>query len=159
MRQYDQALRELQRIQTRESNFPFVHRYLWICYHQKREFDKALLEARNFFLAAGKNEFGELIDRYRLKSGYKQVMRKLAEIMEKQSQNIYIQPVWIARLYAYACNTDKALEWLRMAYEERDSLMINLNSSIDWDNLRYHEEFKDLITLMKFPANSSETYG
>ena len=51
--------------------------------------------------------------------------------------------MWIARLYAHAGDKDCALAWLEKAYEERDPLMTNLNTSTDWVNLREEEGLKN----------------
>ena len=63
----------------------------------------------------------------------------------------YIQPVLIARLYANAGDKDCALDWLEKAYEERDFLMTNLNTSSDWGILREEGRFKKLLKRMNFP--------
>jgi len=78
-------------------------------------------------------------------------MKLLADSMEKYSNESYVQPVWIARVYAYAQQKDKALDWLEIAYKERDSLMVNLNSSTDWVDLKEEQIFKNLLNKMKFP--------
>jgi len=151
MHQYDEAVLQLRKILRLEPNFPFAHRYLWICYHQKHQYDKAIKEAKNFFSAMGKSELSDVIVRGYSDSDYEEAMRLLAKTLEVHSESTYIQPVWIARLYAHARDKDRALNWLENAYEERDFLLVNLNTSTDWDNLREEEGFKNLISRMNFP--------
>jgi len=63
MHQYDEAVLRLRKILSLEPNFPFAHRYLWICYHQKQLYDEAIEESKNFFSAMGKSELSDIIVR------------------------------------------------------------------------------------------------
>ena len=103
------------------------------------------------FSAMGKNEFADIINRGYAKSGYEGAMSLLAKKLEEHAQKSYIQPVWIARLYAHGRDKDHALYWLEKAYEERDPLMTNLNTSTDWENIREEKGFKVLLNRMNFP--------
>jgi tetratricopeptide (TPR) repeat protein len=40
LHRYDEAILKLRKILSSESNLPFVHRYLWICYYQKQRQSK-----------------------------------------------------------------------------------------------------------------------
>jgi len=151
MNQYDEALLQLDKILSLESNFPFVHRYLWICYHQKQMYDDAIKAARDFFSAVNKKEFSDTINQGYANKDYKEAMHLLAKSMEQHSKSSYVQSVWIARLYAHAGDKEPALNWLETAYKERDSLMTNLNTSSDWIILHEEERFKELVMLMNFP--------
>lgn len=150
--QFDEAISKLKGILLLEPGFPFVHRYLWICYHQKQMYDEAIREAKNFFSAAGRHKFSDIIDRGYVNSNYGIAMKLLAQKLEEEVKRCYIQPAWIARLYAHAGEKESALDWLEQAYQERDSLMVNLNTSTDWEILRDEERFKDLVKRMNFPA-------
>jgi TolB-like protein/Tfp pilus assembly protein PilF len=151
MNQYDKAILLLQKILKQESGFPFLHRYLWICYQQKQMYDDAIEHAKNFFLALDKHEFSDTIVNGYANSDYEKAMGLLAKMMEEHSKNTYVQPVWIARLYAYARDNENALIWLEKAYDERDLLMPNLNTSSDWENLKEEDGFKKIIKRMNFP--------
>jgi len=151
LRQYDEAILQLKKILDMESDFPFVYRYLWICYHQQHMYDEAIEEAINFFSSSGKREFAETLSSGYAKSDYKGAMRLLAKSMVELEKKFYIQPVWIARLFAYGDEKEPTLVWLEKAYEQRDLLMTNLNTSSDWEILHYEERFKKLVSRMNFP--------
>ncbi len=151
LHQYDEALIKLKKILSMEPDFPFVHRYLWICYHQKQLYDQAIEEAKNFFSAVGKSEFTDTIDRGYANSDYQGAMGLLAKRLEEELKKSYVQPIWIARLYAHAGDKDHALDWLERACEEHDPLMPNLKTSTDWENLHNEERFKALVNRMNFP--------
>jgi adenylate cyclase len=151
LHRYDDSIRRLRKILSLESDSPFALRYLWICYHQKKEYDQAIEAAKNYFSAMGICEYTETIDRSYTNSDYNGAMNMLAQKFEEHLKKSYIQPVWIARLYAYARDKARALDWLEKAYEQRDLLMTNLTASSDWDNLCEEERFKALVKRMNFP--------
>jgi serine/threonine-protein kinase len=151
LHKYDEAIETLHEILKMDPNFPIVHRYLWICYQQKQMYDKAIEAARSYFNAAGKNEIACLLKPAHNAAGYKEVMNLVAEKVEETYKQTAIRPIWIARFYAYAGKKDPALKWLRIAFEERDPVLVNLGVSRDWDSLRDEPEFKDLLRQMNFP--------
>jgi serine/threonine protein kinase len=152
LQRFDEALVQLKEIVQLESDFPFVHRYLWICHHQKREYEEAIEAASSFFSAMGKHNFTDTLQHGFKKSDYQGAIKLLAELLEVKEKQSYIQPVWIARLYAYAGDKDHALTWLEKAHKERDLLMPNLKSSSDWEILHEEERFKKLVKQMNFPV-------
>ncbi len=151
LQQYDEAISELQKIISLEPDSPFAHRYLWICYHQKQMYNEAIEEAKNYYSALGFTDFIDTIDLGYADSDYEGAMNLLGNKLEAHLKISYIQPIWIARAYAYARNKKRAFEWLEKAYEERDFLMTNLNTSSDWEILREEEGFKSLISRMNLP--------
>jgi serine/threonine protein kinase len=151
LHQYDESIVQLRKIISLEPDFPFAHRYLWICYHQKQLYDEAIEEAKNYFTAVGKSEFSAIIDRGYSNSDYEGAMSFLAKTMEEHLKIAYIQPVWIARVYAHAGDKDRALDWLERAFEERDFLMTNLNTSSDWQLLHEEKRYTDLVNRLNFP--------
>jgi serine/threonine protein kinase len=151
LHQYDEAITQLKKILSLEPDFLFAHRYLWICYHQKQMYEDAIKEAKNYFSAMGNSEFSNTIEHGYTNSDYEDAMRLLAKKLEAQLKISYSQPVWIARLYAYARDNERALDWLEKAYEQRDLLMTNLTASSDWEILREEKRFKELVNRMNFP--------
>ena len=78
-------------------------------------------------------------------------MGLLAGELEQMMRKKYVQPAWIARLYAHAGNKERALYWLENAFEQRDLLMTNLNTSTDWVILHDDPQYQDMLRRMKFP--------
>jgi len=50
-----------------------------------------------------------------------------------------------AVLYARLGETDRALEWLEKAYQERSPTMVRLGVDQVWDSLRSDPRFQDLL--------------
>jgi len=148
---HDEAIEKIREILRTEPNFPIAYRYLWICYHQKQMYDKAIEAAKEYFNAAGKSGITSLLKPALNATGYKEAMNLVAEKVAETYKQTAIRPLWIARFYAYAGKKDPALKWLRTAFEERDPILVNLGVSRDWDNLRDDPRFKDLLRQMNLP--------
>jgi TolB-like protein len=148
---YDEAISRLKGIVGSELRLSLAHRFLWIAYLEKEMYREAIDQVKKFFFTLGKNEFAELVEKGRNRDDYIRNMVRLAEKLETRFKTNYIQPVWIARLNAHAGNNEQALRWLEQAYEDRDPIMVNLNCSLDWKNLRSEPRFKKLLEKMNLP--------
>jgi hypothetical protein len=60
-------------------------------------------------------------------------------------------PTTVASCYAQLTDIKKALYWLEKAYKKRDGALARLYSDPQWDPLRGHPEFQDLLKRMNFP--------
>ncbi len=131
--QFDEAIEKLEEMLKIEPNLPMAHRYLWVCYHQKGFYDRALEEAIKYFNYSEEIEIASTLSESARNLDYKKTMEFVAKKMEHSSSYNFIQPIWIARLYAYAGNKKRSLDWLNIAHAKRDPLMVNLRSSKDWE--------------------------
>jgi serine/threonine protein kinase len=151
LRQFDEAIKQLTKTLKEEPDFPMAHRYLWVAYQQKELYDQALKEAQQYFNALNKSDIADALVSGSKQSGYTGAMNRAAQVLVEQAKGQYVQPVYIARFYAYAGNKEQALVWLEQGYQSRDLLMVNLSTSCDWDNLRENPGFQDLLKRMNFP--------
>jgi serine/threonine protein kinase len=152
LRQYDKAIQQLTKTLQEEPDFTLAHRYLWVAYQQNKMYDQALQEALKYFTALNKPDIVKALASGFEESGYTGAMNRAAQVLIDKGKNEYVQPLYIARFFAYAGNNEKALEWLEKGYQSRDLLMVNLNGSCDWDNLRDNPDFQNLLRRMNFPA-------
>jgi TolB-like protein/Tfp pilus assembly protein PilF len=151
LRRYDEAIAKLRETLRTEPNYPAVHLGLWGAYYQKRMYDDALAEARRFFDLLGDNELAETLGRGYAEAGYTRAAHLAAETLERRAHQTHVPAVRIARLYAHARQPDRALDWLEKACEEHETPLVHLRVAWDWDNLRDHTRFKDLLRRMNFP--------
>ena len=63
----------------------------------------------------------------------------------------YVHSTAIARLYAYAGEKDRALDWLERGYAGHDSQLIYLSWHMEWDNLRAEPCLQALLRRRKLP--------
>ena len=78
-------------------------------------------------------------------------MTSSAETMEAFAKQTYVSPYFIAQMYAYAGNKEKAMGWLEKGYEMRDPMMPYIHAS-DFDLLDEVPRYQDLLQRMNLPA-------
>jgi Flp pilus assembly protein TadD len=81
--------------------------------------------------------------------------RKLTAQLQASQAEHYVLPYNIAKIYAAAGATERALEWLERAYQEGNPDLIELNSEPLLDSLRGESEFSRLMRRIGFPAPAS----
>ena len=69
----------------------------------------------------------------------------------RRTETEYIQGSALAYLYAGLGDNDAALDWLEVAYEQRDITLIVLKVEPLFDGLRSDARYQDLLARMNFP--------
>ena len=146
-RRYDDAISQFRKVLKESPNhFPsvlglsgaFLAAGMYAGY---RELSKKLIERDPL----GVNEE---IERGYAQGGFQEGMRRGAE---RAAQWKLSPPTWVAYMYTYAGENDRALEWLERAYEARTIGMSFLNVAPGWDPLRDDPRFQDILRRMNFP--------
>ena len=76
---------------------------------------------------------------------------RAAETLEARSAQTYVNPIGIARFYAYAGENDRALDWLENAYQQHVNQLVFVHLMPDWDSLHHDPRFQDLLRRMNLP--------
>jgi tetratricopeptide (TPR) repeat protein len=84
-------------------------------------------------------------------AGKKPEAQELLEQLREQSTQIYVSPIFLARLYLASGEREQALARLREAYEGRDPFLVWLNVERAFDPLRDDPRFQDLLRRIGFP--------
>jgi len=151
LRRYDDAIAQFRRTLRAEPNFSSAHLGLWGAFYQKRMYEEAVAEAKEFFVVLADSEAPEALARGYAEGGYQRAMSLAADKLAARSKLSHVPAVRIARIWAHAGEADRALEWLEKAYEEREPPLVHLNVGWDWDALRSDPRFQDLLRRMNFP--------
>jgi len=95
------------------------------------------------------NRKEELADAYQTsgKEGYWRWLLDYSK--ERAKRGEYVSPSNFATSFAHLGEKDQAFEWLEKAYEERDSVLMYLKGSPQFDPLRDDPRFHDLLRRMK----------
>jgi TolB-like protein/serine/threonine protein kinase/tetratricopeptide (TPR) repeat protein len=146
-RQPDEAIDQLQKTIELNPGFPLAHLFLALAYNQKGLHEQAIRELKGLadrpdsraifkatlgFVYANSGQTGEALN-------------ILNELMERRSSKQFISPFQIALVYTGLGKTDQALEWLEKAKLERDPFLLYVQVDPNFDRLRNHPRFIDLI--------------
>ncbi len=148
---YDEAMTMAYKELRASPNSSIGLQILWLAHHFKGEYDKAFENAKAHFTAFGMDPVVQVMERGYETGGYFEAMRCAAEVMAFAAKEHYIQPFWIASLYATAGEQEQCLDWLEKGYKTKDPVHayfteLELRSLIH-DGPRYQA----LLHKMKFP--------
>src|SRR5262245_56577268 len=101
----------------------------------------------------GHREVVEALDQSYAKGDYGIAMVLATEKSAALSRTTYVSPYNIPALYANAAKTDKALDWLEKAYDDRDPNTPAIYVVPTFINLHSEPRFHELLRRMNLPQN------
>jgi serine/threonine-protein kinase len=84
--------------------------------------------------------------------GHRTEALRLLEEIREQRQRRYIEPSWIARVYAGLGDSDQALQWLNRALDERSEAAIEITAHPAFARLRSDPRFIALLKRLGVPG-------
>lgn len=150
MGRYDEAIAQYKKTLKLEPNFSMVHNGLWATYHMKGMEEEALAEAKKYFTALDDNQAVQIMDLASIESGYRDAMRRLADMLAERSQSTYVQPTRVADLYVYAGDKQRALDWLEKAHEQNAPSLLYINIQPEYYVLKDDPRFQSILKQMNF---------
>jgi serine/threonine protein kinase/Tfp pilus assembly protein PilF len=148
LRQFDRALEVLRRVATDNPEFPRVHIFMGNAYIGKKMYAEAI---EQFKIAAQLSR-----DKYEIDSaaametgfrerGWNGAVKKVLEQVLLARKTGFAPPYFIAALYSGLADKDHAIEWLKIAVQERDPGMIHINVDFAFDPIRSDQRFDELV--------------
>jgi len=150
LHRFDDAIALCQKALETSPHDPVGHNGLWGAYRLKGMYEESLESAKAFFTGLGLTPIAEAMAQGYEEDGYSGAMTSAAETMEAFAKQTYVSPYYIAQMYAYAGNKEKAMGWLETAYEMKDPMMPYIHAS-DFDLLVDDPRFQDLLRRMNLP--------
>jgi adenylate cyclase len=122
-RRYDEAIKQYSKSLEIDQNFALAHKGLAEVYSKQSFFDKSLAEIEKAIALSNRSVFilDDLGYIYAL-AGRRVEAEQVLDELESLSTETYVPPYGRAAIHAGLGNTDKAMEWLGKAYEERSFL-------------------------------------
>jgi TolB-like protein/Tfp pilus assembly protein PilF/predicted Ser/Thr protein kinase len=124
---------------------------LWGAYFRTGRYADALRAARSYFEAAGDGEFTSALGIAQDRDAYRAAMIKTGEMMAARSATRHVPAVRVARMFAHAGDTDRTMQWLERAYENRETPLARLGVFWDWDDIRPDPRFQNLLARLNLP--------
>jgi TolB-like protein len=151
LHRYDEAIVQFRRLLQTVPNHPLAHWGLLYTYGTMNMHEEALAAARAYFAAVELPQVEAALDQGYSEGGYREAMKRTADELAALSNVIYYVPSDIASVYTFAAEHDRAIEWLKRGFEERDPNMPYLSVNAWFDGLRDDPRFLDLLLRMNLP--------
>ena len=157
-RRFDDSIRQCRWVLEAEPNFVTAHFRTGLAYEQLGRYAEAV-EAFQSAVAlsaddskaeaaapfkGGADARASLAHTYALR-GEREAARAILSELEEYAGRAYVPPHDIALIYSALGERDKAFEWLKLAYQERFSLLVLLELDPRFDNLRADPRFRNLL--------------
>jgi TolB-like protein/Tfp pilus assembly protein PilF len=151
-RDYDRAIERARKTLEMDSKFVEAYWFLGRAYEQMRIYDQAIATyEKAMALQERSAESIALLGHAHGLAGNNGEARKLLSKLKDESKRRYVSPYWVAIIYLGLSEKDKAFEWLRKAYGERDPWLAYLNVNPIFDMLRLDSRFVDLVQRVGLP--------
>jgi TolB-like protein/tetratricopeptide (TPR) repeat protein len=150
-RQYDRAITECRKTLEKDQDSYIAHLIMALSYAEKGMYEEALAAMQKGapgLGGAGKSAIAYL---YAV-SGRRAEAIKVIEKFKQTSKRTYVSPTQIALIYSGLKDSDKTIEWLERAYNDKVTGMIYLKVDPKYDWIRSNPRFIDLVRRMKLAA-------
>jgi tetratricopeptide (TPR) repeat protein len=153
-RQFDPAIEQYRKTLEMDQNFALSHIHLGMAYEAKGQFPEAVAEYMKEDTLSGLTPQGiDALTRAYGTDGWKGFWKKELELAMQRSKTRSVPPPAypIAQVYARLEESDRALEWLHKAYDDKDHFLVWLNVEPVFDGLHPDRGFKDLVSRIGLP--------
>ena len=149
---YDEGIAQIQNALKTAPNAPGLHAELRDAFLAKGMNEEALTEWKWLFFAPGERGLAEAMDRGYAEGGFREAVRRTAEMWAARSDTIYVPPLGVAALFAAAGEHDRAIDWLERGVQIRNT---NIPGAISiapiFDSLHDDPRFQALRRRMNLP--------
>ena len=154
----ERAVALLSRLHERVPGFGFGYDVLWYSNFRLGNLDAAVEAAgKHFSITVGLPDVAQNIEVDFAKNGFDSAMRELGADLEALSEQQHIQGVFVAMPFAMAGDTDKAVEWLEVAFEQRDPMMPYIGTFPSTVRIADDPRFAEVLSRMNLSMSESSS--
>ena len=151
---FDESIQQCKRTLALHAGFIPAHYFLGQAYEHKGMYDEAIAEYRVAVDLSGASPFGRsILAKATARAGRldeaERTLHTLLELLNAGRE--YVPAYGIALIYLGLGDTNRAIEWLSKAFDERFIWLVYLNVDPVFDGLRGQPGFDRLIEQMQFP--------
>ncbi len=148
-RRYDEAIDQCRRTIAMDPNFAVAHWHLALSYEQKQMFEAAIDECQKAVSLSGGSPLMKAALGYAYATSQrKQEAHKIIEQLNELATQQYVSPYTVAAIHVALGDHDQALRLLEQAYNEHSFHLVQLNVSPQFEPLRSHPKFQDLVARL-----------
>ncbi len=146
---YQPAILQAEKVLSVVPDHPVAWSYLTRAYYWMGDYQKYFdMQMQNSSLD---NETIQAIQSSFKEKGHLYAIEKTAIALEELSQNSFVQPLVMAKIYARIKQYDKAFEWLEKVYEMHDPNLPYILIYKDFIPLKDDPRFIEIVRKMKLP--------
>jgi tetratricopeptide (TPR) repeat protein len=153
-RDFDRAIEIYKKVAADNPEFSRAHFFMGLAYWGKRMYPQVIEEFKIADQLSGDKkdaEFTAALEQGFKESGWKGALRKAVAVSEAQRKSSYSSPYRIGVLYAQLGDKDRAFEWLNIAYQEHDGLLIGLKTDYQLDSIHLDPRFAEFVRKLGLP--------
>jgi serine/threonine-protein kinase len=153
--QYEQALEEAQATLELFPTDAGTYRQLALALSKLERADEAVAAAQRAELLGEVSTWAlASLGRMYAESGRPDLARRNLEQLNALARERFVDPQYFAVLYAGLGDTQRALQWLERAYDNRSpNLVCKCDSRSNFANLASHPRYQELRARMNYPVN------
>ena len=153
-RKYDQAIDQLNKTLQIDRHFGPASAFLSQAYLKKGLNEQAILTAEELVKSApGVSVYLTMLGNAYAISGKKNEAQNMLSRLKELSSGHYVQPSYIAMLYAGLGDRDQAFEWLEKAFTIRDDRLVFVMTDPLMDSISGDSRFQDLARRIGLPEH------
>jgi adenylate cyclase len=157
-RRYDEAIEQLRRTVDLDPNYPVTYWILGLLLRKTGCYELAITEGEKGVKLSGGSPLMRAALAHTLGAAGRtnealQVLDELTQLAKQQ----YVAPYFLAGIQIGLGESDRAIECLERAYEERSHWLIYLHLDPSMDGLRENLRFQDLLRRVGLPATTTTT--
>ncbi|HKS76692.1 MAG TPA: winged helix-turn-helix domain-containing protein [Terriglobales bacterium] len=151
-RKYDQCLAEYKKTLELDPNFVGAHGNIAALYERKRMYPEAVEELEKTAQLQGNPGQAAMIAKVYAKSGFEGVRRmELQELLADRAAGRYVPALNLAESYMTIGDKESALRWLQTGYDERDSGIVFIGITPEYDSVRQDPRFLEIAAKAGLP--------
>ena len=147
-RRYEEVLTQMERVIEMVPNHRVALNAMGVAYHALGRDQEAVGSAARFLTAAGLRDGAEVLTSSFPEVGYREAFSRVADTLRGLSQERFVAPFTVARIYLAAERYDEALDWLERSIVSREPNSPYLAILPDVDALRADPRFQELLEEM-----------
>ncbi len=153
---YDDSINQCKKAIDLDPNAMWLHAMLAWAYARKGMHSQAIAEYEKMgpqaYAVSAENQLivSGLGWVYAIAGRRKDAVR-VREDFNKLSAGAYVDPIWVAAIYAGLRDKDRAFEFLEKSYRQHSGSMAFLKPDPFWDDLRSDRRYGDLLRRMGLP--------
>jgi tetratricopeptide (TPR) repeat protein len=153
----DESFTLLKQLESREPTFRSSHGYLMGAYLQRKDYPNYLSELRKDALSV--HDGNELAlataaDKGFAAHGPRGMFEAMLLVQKKLYTQHLVTPTDLAKTCALMGNSNEALQYLKIAYEQHDSALLFVEIYKELDTLHSEPEYHDLLARMNLPPQN-----